>query len=534
MTEKENEENQFNVQGYNIVTILKRLEAATSRLEDITIFQEAAHKVDKASAGQVLEAASVGAAVGAGAGVAGAVHGDRAVKEAVKIDEEIKVSPSIAAFEKFIKTYVEPFAEKSLALDPLVGEAAALFADAFRSQLKFLDIVSQSKKADMQDPNFSKILTPTNTQIGKIIEIKDANRRSPFFNHLNTIGEGAPVLGWVVTDAPVSFIPEFRDSAKFWSDRVLKEFKKESVHVEWVQSFLGVFEGLLGFVKEYHSSGLSWNSNGKNLSEVLRNLEGSEKPSSSAPAPPSAGGPPPPPPPPPADLYNAAPSTPAAPSINAVFADLNRGENVTSGLRKVSKSEMTHKNPGLRNLAAEVPSAKKPSPPKKPTSLSTRKPSRFELLDGTKWVVENYIEGEATEPLIIEAEMHQLVFIGNCTGVTVQIKGKANALSISETKKTSVVIDNLISGLDVIKSFKFGIQVLGVVPIISVDKSDEGAIYLSQQSVDADSQIFTSSTTALNVNVPLEDDFVEIAVPEQLQHKVKGGRLVTNVVEHAG
>ena len=31
---------QFNVQGYNIVTILKRLEAATSRLEDITIFQD--------------------------------------------------------------------------------------------------------------------------------------------------------------------------------------------------------------------------------------------------------------------------------------------------------------------------------------------------------------------------------------------------------------------------------------------------------------------------------------------------------------
>ena len=38
------EESQFNVQGYNIITILKRLEAATSRLEDITIFQEEANK----------------------------------------------------------------------------------------------------------------------------------------------------------------------------------------------------------------------------------------------------------------------------------------------------------------------------------------------------------------------------------------------------------------------------------------------------------------------------------------------------------
>jgi hypothetical protein len=31
-----------------------------------------------------------------------------------------------------------------------------------------------------------------------------------------------------------------------------------------------------------------------------------------------------------------------------VFAELNRGEDVTKGLRKVDKSEMTHKNPALR------------------------------------------------------------------------------------------------------------------------------------------------------------------------------------------
>lgn len=31
-----------------------------------------------------------------------------------------------------------------------------------------------------------------------------------------------------------------------------------------------------------------------------------------------------------------------------MFAELNRGEEVTRGLRKVDKSEMTHKNPALR------------------------------------------------------------------------------------------------------------------------------------------------------------------------------------------
>lgn len=34
--------------------------------------------------------------------------------------------------------------------------------------------------------------------------------------------------------------------------------------------------------------------------------------------------------------------------MNSVFASLNQGESVTKGLKKVDKSEMTHKNPELR------------------------------------------------------------------------------------------------------------------------------------------------------------------------------------------
>ncbi|KAL0575070.1 hypothetical protein ABG067_009068, partial [Albugo candida] len=32
----------------------------------------------------------------------------------------------------------------------------------------------------------------------------------------------------------------------------------------------------------------------------------------------------------------------------AVFAEINKGSSVTANLRKVDKSEMTHKNPSLR------------------------------------------------------------------------------------------------------------------------------------------------------------------------------------------
>lgn len=60
-----------------------------------------------------------------------------------------------------------------------------------------------------------------------------------------------------------------------------------------------------------------------------------------------ASPPAPPPPPPPAAAQSSGAKAPAG-GAAAVFAELNKGEAVTKGLRKVDKSEMTHKNPSLR------------------------------------------------------------------------------------------------------------------------------------------------------------------------------------------
>lgn len=80
--------------------------------------------------------------------------------------------------------------------------------------------------------------------------------------------------------------------------------------------------------------------------------------------------------------------------MGAVFADLNKGESVTSGLRKVDKSEMTHKNPALRGNApvpsssaagGSPPLGSKPVKPPKPQAMQ-KKPSK-KALDGNKWAV---------------------------------------------------------------------------------------------------------------------------------------------------
>ncbi len=84
---------------------------------------------------------------------------------------------------------------------------------------------------------------------------------------------------------------------------------------------------------------------------------------------------------------------PPGPDSGPYFSELNKGEAVTKGLRKVDKSEMTHKNPELR-AGSTVPDndssvrGKSPAPGKKPKpeSMRAKKPARKEL-EGNKWTI---------------------------------------------------------------------------------------------------------------------------------------------------
>ncbi|ODQ82763.1 hypothetical protein BABINDRAFT_159276 [Babjeviella inositovora NRRL Y-12698] len=511
------DQNQFQLQGYNLLTLLKRLEVATSRLEDITIFQEEATKGIQQDAGQLPQEMAISPQAPA----------SQAVATPTSVSTPSS-APAIVAFDAFVAEYVTPFVALSLEIDPLVFQQAELLAAAFQAQKRFLLIASRAKKPADTDAAYAKVLLPTNSELMAIDDLKERNRGSNFANHLSTVAEGSPGLSWVVVPTPVSFIPEYKDSAQFWSNRVLKEYRdKDAKHVEWVKRFLSIFDGLKAYVKEYHSTGVAWNANGKTLEEVLEASENDSVTSS----PPSAGGPPPPPPPPPASVFQASSESSG---MGAVFGDLNRGADITAGLKKVDKSQMSHKNPELRAAAKKAV----PAPPKKPTSLSsassakTPKRQPKKELEGSKWLIEHF---EDEHELVIDGEMQQSVFINKCSNVTIQIKGKVNAITVNDCSKIGLVVDSCVSGIDIIKNVKYGVQLMGVVPMINIDQSSDGSIYLNKDSLDC--EVFTSQTTSLNINLPpLEDDgdFVEVPVPEQFKHTFQGGKLKSEIVQHIG
>jgi adenylyl cyclase-associated protein len=133
----------------------------------------------------------------------------------------------------------------------------------------------------------------------------------------------------------------------------------------------------------------------------------------------------------------------------------------------------------------------------------------------------------------IDAEMQHSILISRCKNTTIRINGKANAISLDNSDKTSLVIDSLVSSVDVIKCPRFALQVIGTLPTILLDQVDGATIYLSKDSLNT--EIFTSKCSSVNINLPTpEEDFAESPVPEQMRTIVKDGKLVSEIVEHAG
>jgi len=427
-----------------------------------------------------------------------------------------------------------------------LGQASIVYR-AFAGQKKFLLITTQSKKPGSDGAQLMELLKPLQEQIQEMSNLRDENRASPYFNHLSAISESIGVLAWVTIDAkPHKHIEEMYGAAQYWGNRVLKEYKeKDPKQVEWVQAYYQIFKDLIEYVQQNFSQGLPWNPKGLDAMEAAKIVESQEGPPA-APHPkaaPSSGGAPPPPPPPPGpppkfdipDQSNKP--APAAGGLGAVFSELNKGSSVTSGLKHVSASEMTHKNPSLRAGAtvpegAAVARGKSPAPPgkkPKPESMRTKKPP-VKTLDGNKWLIENF-DSEA-KPVDINVEISQSVLISRCNNATVVLHGKGNAVSIDNCKGLNLIIDSLVSSVDVIKTAKFALQINETLPTLLMDQVDQATIYLGKER---NTEILTSKSCAINICTLEDEESKETPVPEQIRTFIgPDGKLVSEIVEHSG
>ncbi|OUM64569.1 hypothetical protein PIROE2DRAFT_42414 [Piromyces sp. E2] len=445
----------------NLDNIIKRLETATIRLEELA---------KSSNFGQSGSAVSDSAA------------------------DASDNTPAIQAFDDIMNGSVQKFIELSNNIGSPVKEQCDYFIQALKAQRQLIVTASKSKKPSTEV--FTELINPIKVAMNQVCTVREQNRQSKLSNHLATLSESILALGWVMVEpSPTSYLEENINAAQYYIIRVMKEFKeKEKIHVEWTTAYTHILNELKDYVKKYHTTGLAWNPKGGNVADAA-------KTATPAPAP------------------AAAPA--AKPDTNKLFAELNRGEGVTSGLRKVDPSERKQKP--VSNVV------KASTSPTKAAEVSN-KPSR-QVLEGNKWSIENFV---GNKNIIVEkTEIRHLVYIYNCVDCTIQIKGKVNAITIDNCKKTGIVIDSVVSAVDIVNAKSVQLQIREKAPTVSVDKTDGCQLYLSKECGDV-VEIFSSKSSEMNVMIEKDDDWTEIPIPEQFKTKLVDGELVTKPVEHAG
>ena len=429
---------------------------------------------------------------------------------------------SVTAFDEIYNDKVAAYLQLSATIGGDVNTQAELVKKGFGALRQLLCTAESSAKPS--DANLPAVLKPLADCIGEISNFRDQNRKSPHFNHLSTVSEAIGALGWVsVSPTPGPYVKEMSDAGQFYGNRVLKEYKeKDQDHVNWVKNYQGIWTALIAYIKQHHTTGLTWNASG-----------------GSAPPPPPPGGAPPPPPP----VQAPTPVTSGGgdgSGRSALLDALNRGSDVTAGLKKVTNDMKTHKNPALRG-SSKVPAnmgtakstssayAPKPFQASRPGASVTRpvsikKPPKKELQGQKKWIVENF---ENDRNIVIDqTSIKQTVYIYNCKESTIIIKGKINTVTLDSCKKTAVVVDDLIAGLEFVNCQSVQSQVNGEIPLVSVDKTDGIQVYLCEKSKAA--EIVTAKSSEMNILVPGPDgEFAEYALPEQYKSTWNGKGFTT-------
>uniref|UniRef100_A0A3P9HHB5 Adenylyl cyclase-associated protein n=1 Tax=Oryzias latipes TaxID=8090 RepID=A0A3P9HHB5_ORYLA len=394
------------------------------------------------------------------------------------------VSAYVEAFDGIVSGPLAQYLSLSQQIGGDVQKHAEMMKQAFASQRQLLITASNSQKPS--DNVLATLMQPVSKAIQQVQAFREQNRTSPLFNHLSAVSESVPALGWVaMAPKPGPYVKEMQDAAMFYTNRVLKDYKeKDKMHVDWVKAYVSIWTELQNYIKEHHTTGLTW----------------SKTVSSEA-------------------TFTSPSATHAKVTIfNEKFID----------------NEKTHKNPGLRGNTGPVRSGPKPygstSQPAASSAPVRKLPPVLEL-EGKKWKVENQ---EGAQNLVIsDTELKQVVYAFKCNNSTLQVKGKINSITMDNCKKMGLVFEDAVGIVEVINCKDVKIQVIGKVPTISINKTDGCHVYLSKDSLSC--ELVSAKSSEMNVLVPNKDgEFTELPVPEQFKTVWDGQKLVTTATEIAG
>jgi adenylyl cyclase-associated protein len=354
------------------------------------------------------------------------------------------------------------------------------------------------------------------------------DNRSAFSSHQRAFAEGVQSLQWIVQPGSSKAVVQgAQEAADYHLIKILTLAKnKAGEEQQNLRNFANGFKDILvkmaEYCAEFHKLGLDWNPKGGDVSSFSAGAPSSGNNNAGA-AEEEGGAPPPPGPPPSEDELRGGMEvrqTTDKPGMGAVFDALNKGEAVTSGLKKVT-ADMKAKN--MKDKPVLQPKeTKKAGGAKKFQATEEKKPPKLELSKGT-WFCENYEDQQVEIPNV---EIKQCVYISKCRGCVITIPDKCKSIAVDSCFKTTVTFKSVVSAFEVFNSNRVICDVQEFVPSVAIDKSQGCQVHLSRAAMKESPQIITSMISETNVQVPGakdEDDPIEIPVPEQYCTKIRQG-----------
>ncbi|EHK23085.1 uncharacterized protein TRIVIDRAFT_201347 [Trichoderma virens Gv29-8] len=221
-------------------TLLKRLDAVTSQLEDITTAIEKSRNA--------LQITNVDPHLPTSAKL---LHTDEA--------GHLRPLPtSIAAFDRFLEQSVGPYVKLSGDLGGSVAQQATNVLLCFQEQRKILLMAALHTKSD--GASWADQLSPMNEAAARVLELQENSHGDSMHANLSCAADGIAVLDWIrIEIRAFRHVDAFLGHAQYFGNKVLKEHKgRNQKQVDWVMSYYQIFRDLSDIVREHFPFGINW------------------------------------------------------------------------------------------------------------------------------------------------------------------------------------------------------------------------------------------------------------------------------------
>lgn len=429
---------------------------------------------------------------------------------------------SIRAFDGYCTEFLDPFVAACAKLEGDAAIVGGLVKAAWGELRKFLIMATVCK-----EPEPAKINETLKGLMEPIKAIQKAVNRNAWEKHTKTVSEGVGILNWVVIKpAPRDYMESFIGGSDYWANGIRKEYKATNPdHIAFCDTFKKLLLELMPYVKEYHTTGTTWNKNGIPVSEYNPDAApaagaggaggGAAAAAAVTAAPKTA-----------ASVSAAAAAAANPPKVN-LFAALNKGGDITSGLKTVTKDMQTWRADYKPDESKPAPVAKKAVAPRAVETVKGPPKKDFDAA-AAKWTVECQSASDGVVEITI-GDKKEMVYIYGCIGATIKINGKCKSIAVDGCKKTSVTFGEIMASCEIVNCSRMKIYCLEKASAIAIDKTDGIEIYLPKDSLSL-TEILASKSSEMNVSFPDESgELVERPIPEQYVHRIRGGKVTADV-----